>query len=94
MWKKLLSIVLLISFFSFSFCFAFDVGSIKNDWLPKIKEWWGNTVNWINNDLKPWIGKNLGESTRKEFEKEFSEAIRDIPVTIASIWNKALDLIK
>lgn len=93
MWKRLLSLVLLISLFSFSFCFAFDLNSIKDKCMPKIAEWWGIVLNWINNDLKPWIEKNLGEKTKKEFEREFNESIKEIPVAINNAWIKIKDLI-
>ena len=86
MWKRLLSLVLLISFFSFSFCFAFDFNSIKDKCMPKIAEWWGIALNWVDNNFKPWIEKNLGENTKKEFEREFNEAINTVPIAIQSLW--------
>lgn len=87
MWKRLLSLVILISFLSFSSCFAFDIDSIKDQCIPKINEWWGKSLNWIGNDFKPWIEKNLGEGARKEFEREFNEAIKDVPIALQNIWN-------
>lgn len=99
MLKRILSLVLIISFLSVGFCFAFDSGSIKNSmgdlWnncVPKISEYWGITLNWINNDMKPWIEKNFGSGSRKEFEKEFNEAVQEIPLTVKAIWNKAKEL--
>ncbi|MFA5714916.1 MAG: hypothetical protein WC998_04195 [Candidatus Paceibacterota bacterium] len=54
--------------------------------MPKITEWWGIVLNWINDDFNPWIEKILGEKTKKEFEREFSEAINVVPVAIHSLW--------
>jgi hypothetical protein len=99
MFKRILSLVLVISFLSIGFCFAFDSSSIKNSmgdiWnncTPKIAEYWGVTLTWINNDMKPWIEKNLGIKTRQEFEKEFGEAKQDVPNTIKAIWDKTKEL--
>jgi hypothetical protein len=92
MFKTILSLVLIISFLSVGFCFAFDKESIKNIWddfVPKISEYWNATLNWINNDMKPWIEKTFGTEVRQEFERELSEAIKDIPLAIQDIWNKA-----
>ena len=91
MYKNIISLVVLISFLSISFCFASDsnlVGNIWNDCLPKISAFWGATLSWIDNSMKPWIEKNIGTKTRQEFEKEFSEAVQDVPNTIKAIWDK------
>ncbi|HNY35727.1 MAG TPA: hypothetical protein PLD14_03000 [Candidatus Pacearchaeota archaeon] len=95
MFKRIFSLVLIISFFSIGFCFAFDKDSVKNIWndcVPKISEYWGITLNWINNDMEPWVEKNIGVKTKEEFKKEFSEAIKEVPATINAIWNKAKEL--
>lgn len=95
MLKRIFSLVLIISFVSVGFCFAFDGNSIKNIWddiVPKISEYWGVTLNWINNDMKPWIEKTFGTEVRQEFERELSEAIKDIPLALQEIWNKAKEL--
>jgi hypothetical protein len=99
MLKRILSLVLVISFLSVGFCFAFDTDSVKsslgntwNECLPKVSEYWSATLNWINNDAKPWIEKNLGAENKKEFEREFNEAIQDVPVTIKALWDKAKEL--
>jgi len=89
-----LSLVLLISFFSFSFCFAFDINSIKENCLPKIVQYWNKFLAWVNNDVKPWLERNIGPGTRREFEKELTEAIRDVPVVVQEIWTNIKDLIK
>jgi hypothetical protein len=92
MFKRILLLVLIISFVSVGFCFAFDKDSIRSIWdecIPKISEYWSMTLNWINNDMKPWIEKNLGTEVRQEFERELSEAIKDVPLAIQEIWNKA-----
>ena len=100
MFKRIISLVLAISFLSIGFCFAFDTDSLKssakNIWdecSPKISEYWGITLTWINKDAKPWIEKNLGTKTRQEFEKEFSEAMHDVPVTIKAIWDKTKEIL-
>jgi len=94
MLKRIFSLVFLISFLSMSFCFAADADSNKisisniwNDWSPKITEYWGITLNWISNDMKPWIEKNIGTKAREEFEREFSEALTEIPVVIKNVWD-------
>jgi hypothetical protein len=95
MFKRILSLVLVISFLSVGFCFAFDTSSIKSIWddcVPKISEYWGLTLNWINTDMKPWIEKNIGTKTRQEFEKEFSEAIQYVPVTIKAVIDRIKDI--
>lgn len=99
MFKRILSLVLVISFLSVGFCFAFDTGEAKNfigdlwnDCFPKIVEYWGITVNWINNDFKPWIEKNIGTKTRQEFEKEFSEALQEVPNTIKAVWESVREM--
>lgn len=99
MLKKILSLVLIISFFSVGFCFAFDTDSIKtkainfwNDCLPEITECWNKVLTWINTDAKPWIEKNLGADSRKEFEREFTEAMQEVPNTIKAVWDKAIEL--
>lgn len=94
MWKRLLSLVILISLFSFTFCLAFDVNGLADEWLPKITECWNNILNWVNNVAKPWLETHLGLETRQEFEKELTEAIRDVPVVLGDLWNKIKDLIK
>jgi len=86
MWKRILSLVILVSFFSVSFCFAFDVNSIKDEWIPKIVEYWNIVLNWVNNDATVWIKTNLGEESMKEFQKELTEAIKDVPVAIQDAW--------
>ncbi|MFZ3055050.1 MAG: hypothetical protein WA091_03685 [Minisyncoccales bacterium] len=86
MWKRILSLVILASFFSVSFCFAFDVNSIKDEWLPKIAEYWNIVLNWVNNDATVWIKANLGEESMKEFQKELTEAVKDVPATIQDAW--------
>jgi antirestriction protein len=100
MFKIIISLILIISFFTTGFCFAFDAESIKNPinnlWqfcAQKTVEYWNHTLAWINNDMKPWIGKHLGENPRKEFEREFNEVIQEISDTIRSFWNKAKELI-
>jgi hypothetical protein len=95
MLKRILSLALIISFLSVGFCFAFDSSSVKSIWdecVPKMSEYWNVVLTWINNDMKPWIEKNIGTETRQEFEKEFSEAISDVPTTIKAIWDKAKEL--
>lgn len=92
MFKTILSLVLIISLFSISFCFAFDSNSIRSiwdEWLPKISEYWNTFLNWIDNDMKPWLEKSFGPEVKQEFERELSEAIKDIPLAIQEIWNKA-----
>jgi len=95
MLKRIFSLALIISFLSVGFCFAFDSSSVKSIWdecAPKMSEYWNAVLTWINNDMKPWIEKNIGIETRQEFEKEFSEAINDVPTTIKAIWDKAKEL--
>jgi hypothetical protein len=95
MFKRILSLVLLISFFSVGFCFAFDSSSIQsiwNDCLPKLTEWWNIALTWINNDAKPWIEEHLGADIRQEFEKEFNEALADVPTTLKAIWDKLVQV--
>ena len=92
MFKIILPLVLIISLFSMSFCFAFDGNSIRSiwdEWLPKISEYWNTFLNWIDNDMKPWLEKSFGPEVKQEFERELSEAIKDIPLAIQEIWNKA-----
>lgn len=92
MFKTILSLVLIISLFSINFCFAFDKDSIRSiwdEWLPKISEYWNTFLNWIDNDMKPWLEKSFGPEVKQEFERELSEAIKDIPLAIQEIWNKA-----
>jgi hypothetical protein len=86
MWKRILSLAILFSFLSVGFCFAFDVNSVKDAWLPKISEWWNIALNWINTDAVPWIEKNLGEKSRQEFQKEFKEALSDVPLALQNLW--------
>lgn len=86
MWKRILSLVLLISFCSIGFCSAFNVDSIKDEWLPKIVEWWNLLLGWVNNTAIPWIENNLGEGSKQEFQKELNEAIQDVPTTIKNVW--------
>lgn len=95
MLKRIISLVLIISFLSIGSCFAFDKDSIKNVWdncVPKISEYWGITVNWISVEMMPWLEKNIGLETRKEFEREFSELIKEVPITIRALWDKAKEL--
>ncbi|MFZ2390622.1 MAG: hypothetical protein WA092_03220 [Minisyncoccales bacterium] len=95
MFKRILLFVLIISFLSVGFCFAFDGNSIKtiwDEWFPKIAEYWNIFLNWINNDMKPWIEKSFGVEVRQEFERELSEIIKDVPLAIQDIWNKAKEL--
>lgn len=95
MLKRILSLALIVSFFSVSFCFAFDSSSIKTIWdecVPKISEYWGLTLAWIDSDMKPWIEQNIGTKTRQEFEKEFGEAISDVPTTIKSAWDSIKEM--
>ncbi len=90
MLKRILSLVVIISFLSIGFCFAFDSSSVKTIWdecVPKISQYWSTTLTWINNDMKPWIEKNVGTKARQEFEKEFSEAIVGVPNSIKDVWN-------
>jgi hypothetical protein len=91
MFKRFFSFIFIISFLSVGFCFAFDSSSIKTIWddcVPKISEYWGLTLTWIDNDMKPWIEKNIGVKTRQEFEREFSEAVTEVPNTVKSLWNE------
>jgi hypothetical protein len=83
MYKKILFLVLLVSFFSVSFCFAFDI----NECLPQITEWWNSFLNWVNTIAIPWLETNFGLETRQEFEKEFTEALADVPVAVQNFWN-------
>ena len=95
MLKRILSLVLVISFFSVSFCFAFDsstIDNIWNEWWPKITEWWSIALNWINTDMKPWIEEHLGADVRQEFEKEFTEALSDVPAALKAIWDKIVQV--
>ena len=95
MLKRILSLVLIISFLSVGFCFAFDSNSIKSIWdecVPKIVEYWNISLNWINNDMKPWIEETFGAEVRQEFERELNEAIKDIPVTLKALWEEAKEL--
>ncbi|MDD4531683.1 MAG: hypothetical protein PHH21_03195 [Candidatus Pacebacteria bacterium] len=92
MWKRILSLVILVSFFSVSFCFAFDANTIKDEWLPKIVEWWNIILNWINADAIPWIETNISAESRQEFQKELNEAIADVPVTVQNVWNSIKSL--
>ncbi|MFA5169674.1 MAG: hypothetical protein WC386_02170 [Candidatus Paceibacterota bacterium] len=87
MWKRVLSLVILVSFFSVSFCFAFDANTIKDEWLPKIVEWWNMLLGWVNNTAIPWIETNISAESRQEFQKEFTEALSDVPVAIQNCWN-------
>lgn len=90
MLKRILSLVVIISFLSVGFCFAFDSSSVKTIWdecVPKISEYWSITLTWVNNDMKPWIEKNIGTKARQEFEKEFSEAVVEVPNTIKNVWS-------
>lgn len=89
MLKRILSLVLIISFLSIGFCFAFDSSSIKNIWdecVPKIVEYWNISLNWINNNMKPWIEKTFGVEVRQEFEREFNEAVQEVPVAFKALW--------
>lgn len=82
-----MSLVILVSFFSVSFCFAFDANTIKDEWLPKIVEWWNIVLNWINTVAIPWIETNISAESRQEFQKEFTEALGDVPVAVQNLWN-------
>jgi hypothetical protein len=96
MLKRILSLALIISFLSFGLCFAFDNDSIMSIWddiVPTISECWHKTLTWIEVDLKPWIEANIGIETRQEFEKEFTEALSDVPTTIKAIWDKSKELL-
>jgi len=75
-----------------SSCFAFDSGTIKDEWLPKIVEWWNASFNWINTDVVPWIETNISVESRQEFQKEFGEAINEVPVAIQDVWNSIKNL--
>jgi hypothetical protein len=75
-----------------SSCFAFDSGAIKDEWLPKIVEWWNVSFNWINTDVVPWIETNLSVESRQEFQKEFGEAVNEVPVAIQDVWNSIKSL--
>ena len=95
MFKRILLLVLIISFVSTGFCFAFDKDSIRSIWdecVLKISEYWNIALNWINNDMKPWIEKTFGTEVKQEFEKELSEAIKDVPLALQEIWNKAKEI--
>ncbi len=92
MWKKLLSLVLLISFLSFNFCFAFDLNTAKQEWMPKITQCWNNALTWVNNDFEPWVQKHIGDKSVTEFKRELTEAIKDVPVTIHEIWTGIIGL--
>lgn len=83
MFKRILSLVILLSFFSVGFCFAFDI----NGCLPQINEWWNSFLSWVNTTAIPWIETNLGTKSREEFQKEFTEALGDVPVAAQNIWN-------
>lgn len=88
MYKRILSLVLLLSFFSVSFCMAFDI----NGCLPQINEWWNSFLTWVNAVAIPWIETNLGAKSREEFQKEFLEALGDVPVAAQNLWNSVKDL--
>jgi len=90
MLKRILSLVLLISFFFVSSCFAFDI----NQYLPQIGDWWNAFLNWVNTVAIPWIETNLGAGSREEFQKEFMEALSDVPVAAQNLWNSIKDLFK
>lgn len=99
MFKRILTFVFLISFLSVGFCFAFDANSAKgsltdiwNNCFPKIVEYWNIAVNWVNNDMKPWIERNIGTKARQEFEREFSEALVEVPATIKGVWNDIIEM--
>ena len=94
MWKRIFSLIILMSLFSFSFCFAFDVNSFTQNCLPTIIGYWNKLLYWVNSDAKPWLETNLGPETRREFEKEFAEALRDVPVAVGDLWNKIKELIR
>ena len=87
--KGLISLIVIASFLFTGFCFAADntVQSFLDQYLPVISEYWNKTLNWIENDLKPWIGENIGQKTKEEFSNEFSEAVKDVPETIKNVWN-------
>jgi len=89
MWKRILSLVLIISFLSVSFCFAFNT----DDCLSKITEWWNMLLGWVNNSFIPWIENNLGAESRQEFQKELTEALADVPVAAQNLWTSIKDLI-
>jgi len=90
MYKRILSLVLLISLFSVSFCFAFDI----NQYLPQLGDWWNSFLNWVNTVAIPWIETNLGANSREEFQKEFGEALADVPVAAQNLWTSIKDLFK
>lgn len=95
MLKRILSLVLIISFLSVGFCFAFDKNSVLSIWddiVPTITDCWNKTLTWIDADLKPWIEANIGTKTRQEFEKEFTEALNDVPTALKSTWEKVKEL--
>jgi hypothetical protein len=96
MFKRILSLVLIISFLSIGFCFAFDSSSIKSIWddcVPKIIECWNIALAWINNDMKPWIERVFGAEVRQEFERELNEAFQEVPIALKALWEAVKGLL-
>jgi len=85
MFKKVLLTVVMTSLIAFNSCFAFDFNSVKDQALPKISEWWNISLTWVNEKAVPWIGNNLGQKTKDEFQRELSGMIGEVPGVVTGL---------
>jgi len=81
--KKVFITIFVLSLFLSSSCFAFDG-----------KEMVSSILDWVSNDLKPFIESKLSEASKIEFEKEIENLIKDFPGFVSSIYNQIKELIK
>ena len=81
--KKVFITVFVFSLFFSSSCLAFD----GNEMVSSI-------LDWVSNDLKPFIESKLSEASKIEFEKEIENLIKDFPGFVSSIYNQIKELIK
>lgn len=85
--NKKIFILLLISIFAFSVCYAAE-NSDHKDFIDIVKQYWNLTVDWFNNDLKPWIEKNITTEAKEGFRQTFKQFIDKIPDTFNSLMDK------
>lgn len=80
-------VLLLISIFAFSFCYAAGDSNNK-DFIDIAKQYWGYAVDWFNNDIKPWIEKNITTEAKEGFRQTFKQFAEKIPDTFYSLMDK------
>jgi len=81
--KKVFITIFVLSLFLSNSCLAFD----GNEMVSGI-------LDWVSNDLKPFIESKLNEASKIEFEKEIENLIKDFPGFVSSIYNQIKELIK